>query len=196
MRILLASGSPYRKSLLERLNIDFFQVPPNIDERPLAGETAHQLVLRLAQKKALTLADKYPDTLIIASDQAADLNHRILGKPGTEPNAIEQLSQCSGQKVTFHTGLCLLNTHTHQLQLKDVEFSVWFRTLSTEQITYYIQQEQPLDCAGSFKCEGLGIALFEKMAGDDPNSLIGLPLISLIQMLANEGKDVLVRGKK
>lgn len=191
MKLLLASGSPYRKALLERLNLDFQQSSPDIDETPLKGESPQQLVIRLAQQKALALAPEHPDALIIASDQAADHNGIILGKPGTEASAIEQLTQCSGKKVVFHTGLCLLNTRTRQLQVKDVEFSVWFRSLKPSQIAHYIKEEQPLDCAGSFKCEGLGIALFERMSGDDPNSLIGLPLIELVTMLDNEGIHIL-----
>ncbi|OED41646.1 septum formation protein Maf [Endozoicomonas sp. (ex Bugula neritina AB1)] len=191
MKLLLASGSPYRKSLLERLHLTFDQSSPDIDESPLHNESPHQLVIRLARQKAQTLAPQHPNTLIIASDQAADLNGTILGKPNTEANAIEQLTLCSGQKVTFHTSLCLLNTRTNHFQIEDIEFNVWFRTLNQQQITHYIKEERPLDCAGSFKCEGLGIALFERMSGDDPNSLIGLPLISLVSMLNNEGVNVL-----
>ena len=191
MKLLLASGSPYRQSLLERLHLNFSQISPDIDETPLTNETAKELALRLSRAKAEALADNHPDTLVIASDQAANLNGLILGKPLTEDNAIQQLSLCSGQKVIFHTGLCLLNTRTHDYQLNCIDFSVWFRPLTSAQITTYIKKEQPLDCAGSFKCEGLGVALFEKMAGDDPNSLIGLPLIELNRMLLNEGVDIL-----
>ena len=195
MKLLLASGSPYRKSLLERLNLNFRQASPDIDETPLSGETPQQLALRLTEQKARALAPSHPDTLIIASDQVADLDGIALGKPGTEANAIEQLSLCSQRKVTFHTGLALLNTSTNNLQIEDIEFSVWFRPLNQQQIIHYIKEEQPLDCAGSFKCEGLGIALFERMAGDDPNSLIGLPLIALTNMLLNEGIDTLMPEK-
>ena len=195
MKLLLASGSPYRKSLLERLNLNFSQASPDIDETPLNGETSQQLALRLTEQKARALAPSHPDTLIIASDQVADLDGIALGKPGTEAKAIEQLSLCSHRKVTFHTGLALLNTSTNNLQIEDIEFSVWFRPLNQQQIIHYIKEEQPLDCAGSFKCEGLGIALFERMAGDDPNSLIGLPLIALTNMLLNEGIDTLMPEK-
>ncbi|MGO0306561.1 Maf family protein [Endozoicomonas acroporae] len=187
MNILLASGSPYRKRLLEQLNLTFSQASPDIDETPEPGESARELAIRLSREKALILADQYPDTLIIASDQTAALDNRILGKPGTREQAIQQLSSCSSRQVVFHTGLCLLNTSTAEHQLTCVDYTVWFRTLSSTQIATYIDAESPLDCAGSFKCEGLGITLFEKMAGDDPDSLVGLPLITLTTMLMNEG---------
>lgn len=187
MNILLASSSPYRKNLLERLNLPFQQASPNIDESPRLGENAKNLALRLSKEKAQALADKHPDTLIIASDQCAALENTILGKPETRENTIKQLSNCSGKQVLFHTGLCLLNTSTGQQQLACVDYTVWFRKLSSSQVVTYIDAENPLDCAGSFKCEGLGITLFEKMAGDDPDSLVGLPLITLTTMLINEG---------
>ncbi|WP_419536623.1 Maf family protein [Endozoicomonas sp.] len=187
MNILLASGSPYRKRLLERLNLTFSQASPDIDETPEAGESARDLSIRLSREKAMILADQHPNTLIIASDQTAALNNTILGKPRTREKAIQQLSSCSGRQVVFHTGLCLLKTATEQYQLTCVDYTVWFRKLSSTQIGTYIDAESPLDCAGSFKCEGLGITLFEKMAGDDPDSLIGLPLITLTTMLMNEG---------
>ncbi|WP_067521004.1 Maf family protein [Endozoicomonas ascidiicola] len=187
MKILLASSSPYRKHLLQRLNLTFQQQSPDINETPLSHETAQQLATRLSLEKAQALTNKHPNTLIIASDQAASLHDKILGKPGTREKAIAQLSSCSGKQVTFYTGLCLLNTASGQFQLECIEYSVWFRQLTPSQITYYIDAESPLDCAGSFKCEGLGVTLFEKMNGDDPNSLIGLPLITLTNMLINEG---------
>ncbi|USE39762.1 Maf family protein [Endozoicomonas sp. SCSIO W0465] len=152
MNILLASGSPYRKRLLERLNLKFHQASPNLDETPEPGESARALSIRLSREKA-----------------------------------IEQLANCSGKPVVFHTGLCVLNTATNQHQLTCVDYTVWFRKLSSTQIATYIDAESPLDCAGSFKCERLGITLFEKMAGDDPDSLVGLPLITLTTMLMNEG---------
>ena len=191
MNLLLASSSTYRRALLERLNLVFTQVSPDIDETAMANESAHDLVVRLSRQKAEALASQYLNTLIIASDQVAELDGLILGKPGTEQRAIEQLSQCSGRQVRFHTGLCLLNTRTGHQQVESVEFSVWFRSLTRSQIEGYVRKELPLDCAGSFKCEGLGIALFERMEGQDPNSLIGLPLIRLVSMLGNEGVDVL-----
>ena len=187
MELLLASGSPYRKSLLERLNLPFRQASPNIDETARPDETAKKLALRLSLEKARALAADHPDTLVIASDQAASLNGKILGKPGTIAKAEQQLQQSSGQRVIFHTGLCLLNTSTGKHQLDCIDFAVQFRELTSEEIEFYIKEERPLDCAGSFKCEGLGITLFERMEGNDPNSLIGLPLIRLTDMLLNEG---------
>lgn len=191
MKLLLASGSPYRKQLLERLGLQFSCHAPDIDETPLPEETAETLTLRLSAEKARTLAARYPNHRIIASDQAAQLGSSILGKPGTYDKAIRQLQNCSGQTVTFYTGLCLLNTATGQQQLDCVPFTVHFRDLSTQQIESYIKKEEPLDCAGSFKCEGLGITLFTKMSGDDPNSLTGLPLIRLTDMLINENIRIL-----
>ena len=191
MNLLLASGSPYRKQLLERLELEFSCQAPDIDETPLPEETAEALSLRLSEAKAQALAEDYPNHLIIASDQAAQLEQTILGKPGTHKRAIEQLLACSGQAVTFYTGLCLLNTRTGKQQLDCIPFTVHFRQLNRQQIESYIKKEEPLDCAGSFKCEGLGITLFKKMSGDDPNSLTGLPLIRLTDMLLNEGISII-----
>ncbi len=151
------------------------------------------LTERLSREKALTLQTEYPKHLIIASDQAAQLNNTILGKPGTEQNAIEQLMKCSGKSVTFYTGLCLLNTQTNHCQMDTVPYTVHFRTLSRMAVENYIKEEMPLDCAGSFKCEGLGISLFSRMEGEDPNSLIGLPLIRLTSMLIKEGINPLLK---
>ena len=191
MKLLLASGSPYRKQLLERLELEFSCQAPDIDETPQPGETAEALALRLSEAKAQTLTEDYPNHLIIASDQAAQLGQAILGKPGTHHRAIEQLMACSNQAVTFYTGLCLLNTKTGKQQLACIPFTVHFRQLNRQQIENYIKKEEPLDCAGSFKCEGLGITLFTKMSGDDPNSLTGLPLIRLTDMLLNEGISII-----
>ena len=191
MKLLLASGSPYRKQLLERLELEFSCQAPDIDETPQPGETAKALALRLSEAKAQTLTEDYPNHLIIASDQAAQLGQAILGKPGTHQRAIEQLMACSNQAVTFYTGLCLLNTKTGKQQLACIPFTVHFRQLNRQQIENYIKKEEPLDCAGSFKCEGLGITLFTKMSGDDPNSLTGLPLIRLTDMLLNEGISII-----
>ena len=191
MKLLLASSSSYRRALLQRLGVEFQCQSPDIDETSLPGESPEQLVLRLSLSKAKALASNYPDHLIIASDQIALFQQQILGKPHTVEKAIKQLSSFSGQSVTFHTGLCLLNTKTGQHQLDSIPFSVHFRELNESQIRFYTNEERPLDCAGSFKCEGLGITLFKKMSGDDPNSLIGLPLIRLTEMLINEGVDPL-----
>lgn len=189
--LVLASTSPYRRELLERLGIPFETASPDVDETRTDGETPEQLVKRLAESKARAVAEAYPDALIIGSDQVAVLDNKILGKPGNHENAIQQLSNASGKKVLFLTGLCLLNTATDKTQIKVDNFSVEFRQLSTSQIENYLQREKPYDCAGSFKSEGLGISLFKKMEGDDPNALIGLPMITLINMLSVEEIDVL-----
>lgn len=185
--LLLASSSPFRRELLGKLKLDFSHHSPDIDETRHEGESPTELVIRLAQQKAAALADQYPDTLIIGSDQVAVLGNKVLGKPGTREKAIEQLSAASGQRVTFLTGLCLLNTATGRTQTACEPFNVQFRTLKTAQIERYVDLEQPLNCAGSFKSEGLGIVLFKALEGRDPNSLIGLPLITLTEFLAAEG---------
>jgi septum formation protein len=190
-QLVLASTSPYRKELLERLHLSFEISSPNVDETEVDGETPEQLVKRLAELKARAVVDTYPDALIIGSDQVAVLNNQILGKPGNHETAVQQLTNASGNKVLFLTGLCLLNSATGKAQTSVDEFSVTFRQLSASQIEKYLQSEKPYDCAGSFKSEGLGISLFKKMEGNDPNVLIGLPLITLINMLSAEGIDVL-----
>ena len=189
--ILLASSSPYRKELLLRLGITFDTCSPDIDETSIKDENAEQLVRRLAIEKSKVLKDNYPDTLIIGSDQVAVLDNKILTKPGDHTTAIEQLTASSGKTVKFYTGLCLFNTATRQAQTDVITYAVTFRQLNEEQIEHYLRQEQPYNCAGSFKSEGLGVALFEKMTGDDPSALVGLPLIRLTTMLANEGIDIL-----
>lgn len=189
--IILASSSFYRRQLLDKLGLPYRSESPEIDETPLTGESAKMLSQRLAVSKAREVGEQYQDALIIGSDQAATVGKQILGKPGSKEKAIEQLHRCSGQKVSFWTGLALLNSATAQIQQTSVRFNVYFRELSEEQICRYIDREMPLDCAGSFKAEGLGIALFKKMEGDDPNSLIGLPLIQLVSFLEQEGVEVL-----
>ncbi len=190
MSLILASSSPFRKQLLAKLGLEFSVQVPNIDESQQAGESPKQLVHRLAQQKALAVA-KTHQGLIIASDQVAVLNEKILGKPHTHENAVTQLEQSSGKSVTFLTSLALLNTNTNNMQTIVEPFTVVFKTLNTQQINNYLKKEQPYNCAGSFKSEGLGISLFERLEGNDPNALIGLPLIELITMLANESIDVL-----
>lgn len=185
--LLLASSSPFRRELLGKLHLDFSHQSPDIDESRLEGESPTALVIRLAQEKAAALAADHPNTLIIGSDQVAVLGDKVLGKPGTREKAIEQLSDASGQRVTFLTGLCLLNTATGRTQTACEPFNVQFRTLARTQIERYVDLEQPLNCAGSFKSEGLGIVLFKSLEGRDPNSLIGLPLIVLTEFLAAEG---------
>jgi len=185
--LLLASSSPFRRQLLDKLGLDFIHQSPDIDETRLAGESPVALVMRLAREKAAALAGSHPDTLIIGSDQVAVIGDRVLGKPGTREKAIEQLSAASGQRVTFLTGLCLLNTATGRTQVACDPFHVQFRTLRPAQIERYVDAEQPLNCAGSFKSEGLGIVLFKALEGRDPNTLVGLPLILLTEFLAAEG---------
>jgi MAF protein len=188
--LVLGSTSPFRKTLLEKLGIPFTSASPNINEVALANENAQQLVTRLAEEKTNAVATTHPNALIIGSDQVATIDGSIIGKPGNRAKAIEQLMQASGKKVTFYTGLSLYNSRTEQRQLCCEQFHVHFRSLELGQIERYLDIEQPYNCAGSFKSEGLGIALFRKLEGDDPNSLIGLPLIRLIDMLANEGVSV------
>jgi MAF protein len=186
-RIVLASTSPYRKALLTRLALPFETSRPDCDESPKDGELPTELVRRLALDKARSVASKHPGTVIIGSDQVAELDGRILGKPGTHDNAVAQLSRASGRQVIFHTGLCLLDADSGNFQLDCVPFGVTFRNLNTIQIERYLFQEKPYDCAGSFRSEGYGITLFKRLEGDDPSSLIGLPLIRLVEMLGGAG---------
>lgn len=185
--ILLASSSPYRRELLERLRLPFACHSPAIDETPHPNESAGTLVERLSIAKAQALADSHPQHLIIGSDQVATHKGQIIGKPHTFERAFEQLQATSGSSVTFLTGLALLNSISGAYQVATVPFTVHFRTLSNEQIERYLKAERPYDCAGSFKAEGLGISLFRATTGEDASSLIGLPLIRLIDMLHNEG---------
>ncbi len=191
MKILLGSSSPFRKALLQRLDINFECDSPNIDETPLSNEPVEAMVVRLATAKAQALAPNHADSLIIASDQSAVLNGEKLNKPGNFGNAFKQLTRASGQKITFHTGLCLLNTRSGNVQSSCVPYTVVFKALSATMIENYLHKEEPYNCAGSFKSEALGIALFERFEGDDPNALIGLPLIKLVSFLANEGISIL-----
>lgn len=192
MKLILASSSQYRQQLLAKLHLPFQCQSPAIDETPRAGESARALACRLAREKALAVARDYPEHLIIASDQSAQLGETLLGKPGNKDRAIAQLSQCSGHRVTFHTALVLLNSQSGTLRLECPPFHVHFRALTPAQIQGYVDRETPFDCAGSFKCEGLGITLFERLQGDDPNTLIGLPLIRLAALLREEGIDPLL----
>ncbi|MGE6647999.1 Maf family protein [Shewanella colwelliana] len=192
--LILASTSPFRKALLEKLCLPFETCSPNIDETPLSDESAAQLVVRLAEQKAMACAADWQTGLIIGSDQVAVVDGLIVGKPLTTENAIAQLQSVSGKTVTFYTGIALYDIATQQMNSRYEPFVVHFRELTLEQITYYIKQEQPLYCAGSFKCEGLGISLFTQLEGRDPNTLIGLPLITLVEMLSNFGVDVLAES--
>jgi MAF protein len=188
----LASTSIYRKALLEKLTPNFNTAKPEVDETPLPGETAMALVERLAIAKAKAVADGLSAGLVIGSDQVALFAGNILGKPHTVDNAVAQLTQFSGHKVTFLTGLAVVNAATGEVHHCVEPFYVHFRSLSSEDIRCYVEREQPLNCAGSFKSEGLGITLFDKLEGDDPNSLIGLPLIRLHQLLKAHGRDLLL----
>ena len=190
-QLVLASTSPFRKALLEKLNIPFVTDKPMVDETPLTDETAVQLVERLAIEKAQALTDKYENALLIGSDQVCVNEGQILGKPGDFEHAFAQLKSASAKRVTFYTGLAVVNTKTGAVQSLVEPYTVQFRALSDQMITDYLNKEQPYNCAGSFKSEGFGIALFEALEGKDPNSLIGLPLISLIKLLENEGVAVL-----
>jgi MAF protein len=184
--LILASTSPFRKELLVRLNLPFETAAPDIDESRMDNEPADELVRRLSEAKARAVGATHPG-LIIGSDQVATHGESILGKPGDHATAMQQLRRLSGEHVTFLTGLCLLDSTTGEVQLDVVPFSVVFRKLDDEQIDRYLRQDQPYNCAGSFKSEGLGITLFERMEGEDPTALIGLPLIRLTGMLANAG---------
>jgi len=188
--LLLASSSPYRRELLTRLRLPFICSSPDIDESHRPGEAALELVQRLAKEKAQALASEFPDHLIIGSDQVAVLDGQILGKPHTFERALAQLSAASGSSVTFLTGLALLNSSTGQYQVDCVPFTVHMRELNQASITRYLHAEQPYDCAGSFKAEGLGVSLFQATEGCDPTSLIGLPLIRLVDMLIKEGVQI------
>lgn len=189
--LVLASTSPFRRALLERLGRAFTVASPAIDESPRPGEGPEDLVVRLARAKAEAVAAEHPEALIIGSDQVACVEGRILGKPGTRDKAIAQLSLAAGKTVVFHTGLCLLNARTGVARTVSEPFRVHFRPLTQAQIQGYVDQERPFHCAGSFQSEGLGIALFERLEGQDPNALIGLPLIRLVTLLRAEGVDPL-----
>lgn len=185
--LLLGSSSTYRRELLSRLRQPFTWAAPQIDESALPGEQPHALVLRLAEAKARALSNAYPAHLIIGSDQVAVLDGRIIGKPGDHAHASAQLQSASGRNLTFLTGLALLNSQSGRCQIDCIRFTVHFRELDAATIERYLQAEQPYDCAGSFKAEGLGISLFRSTEGEDASSLIGLPLIRLIDMLHAEG---------
>ena len=189
--IVLGSTSPFRKSILDKLNISFETDKPEVDETPLENETAEQLVERLAVLKAEAVANRWTNSLVIGSDQVALFDNEILGKPHTHENAVKQLTRFSGNKVTFLTGLAVINTQTGKTLSLVEPFEVHFKQLTQADIESYLQAEKPYNCAGSFKSEALGICLFEKLVGEDPNTLIGLPLIKLVDMFKQLGFDVL-----
>ncbi len=190
MRLVLASTSPFRRTLLERLRLPFETAAPAVEEQPRPGETPAELARRLAEAKARAVAERFSEALVIGSDQVACLDEEILGKPGDAERAVAQLEAMNGRRVTFHTGLCLVNSRTGRAQVACEDFHVHFRRLSQAQIRRYVEKERPFQCAGSFKSEGYGIVLFRRLEGDDPNALIGLPLIRLVEMLAAEGVEL------
>lgn len=189
--LILASSSIYRRELLTHLQIAFNCISPEVDETPLSGELPQQTALRLAKEKARKVALSQPDALIIGCDQVATLDDMQLGKPLNHENATMQLRMMRGREVTFHSALCLYNAKNGNMQAEVVPYLVKFRDLTDVQIESYLLKEQPYHCAGSAKSEGLGIAIIERMNGDDPNALIGLPLIKLVSMLYQEGVNVI-----
>lgn len=188
--IILASRSPFRKSLLRRLHLDFECYSPDIDESLYPGEKAEAYVCRLARQKAEAAAKQFPQAVIIGSDQCAIIDGEILGKPGSHEKAMRQLRNAQGKTVVFHTGICVLSRENEFFEVDDIPYEVDFRRLQDSQLEHYLRVEQPYQCAGSFKSEGYGVCLFNQMRGGDPTALIGLPLIRLVQMLENAGVDV------
>lgn len=190
-KLILASTSVFRRELLARLGLPFEVANPQTDEAPLPGEAPEALALRLSEAKARAVADQHPDALIIGSDQVAVAHGKVYGKPGNHERAVAQLKALSGQTVNFFTGLCLFNSRTGNTQIRGVPTLVSFRPLEDDEIENYLRREDAYQCAGSAKSEGLGIALLSSMQGDDPNALVGLPLIALCDMLRAEGVRVL-----
>ena len=190
-KIVLASSSPYRKQILNKAGIRFSSFSPDIDESPIENESPGDLVSRLSILKAKSLQEKCPDSLIIGSDQVLYCNNRIYGKPHNHTVAVNQLKEVSGSVSTLYTGLALLNTASGRLQYDVDTYEVEYRKFSLEQIENYLQSEKPYDCCGSLKVEGPGICLIKNLTGTDPNTLIGLPLLRLIDMLENDGVKLL-----
>jgi len=189
--LILASTSPYRRELLARLGLPFQVANPQTDESALPGESPEQMALRLSEAKARAVAANFPNALIIGSDQVATVDGKIYGKPGDHPRAVEQLRALSGKTVNFFTGICLYNARTGHVETRGVPTLVSFRELSNQEIENYLRREPAYNCAGSAKSEGLGIALLRSMQGDDPNALVGLPLIALCDLLRQQGVVVL-----
>lgn len=188
--LILASSSPYRKQLLDRLQLDYRCLSPEVDESLKPGENPVDYVCRLARAKAESIARQYPDAVVIGSDQCAVSDGEILGKPGSHEVALRQLQRTRGNTVVFHTGLCVTCVARGFERVDEIPFSVEFRELTDAQLERYLQREQPYDCAGSFKAEGYGICLFSRLHGDDPTALIGLPLIRLVAFLEAAGIKV------
>ncbi|MGQ0442931.1 MAG: Maf family nucleotide pyrophosphatase [Methylophilaceae bacterium] len=189
--LILASSSVYRRELLQKLQLPFTCISPEVDESKLFDEKPQATALRLSKEKAIKIGKAHPDALVIGCDQVATLDGEQLGKPLNHNNATKQLQLMRGREVTFYSALCLYNAVTGNLQAETVPYIVQFRQLTDAQIENYLTKEQPYHCAGSAKSEGLGIALIEHMLGEDPNALIGLPLIKLVSMLKNEGVNVI-----
>lgn len=189
--IILASTSPYRRELLARLGLNFTIADPQTDESARPGESPEALALRLSEAKARAVTAQHPDALIIGSDQVATVDGKIYGKPGNHDRAVAQLRELSGKTVNFFTGLCVYNTRTRHAEVRGIPTLVTFRQLSDREIENYLQREPAYNCAGSAKSEGLGIALLQRMQGDDPNALVGLPLIALCEMLRKQGIEIL-----
>ncbi|MFD1803143.1 Maf family protein [Mixta tenebrionis] len=194
-QLILASTSLFRQALLNKLGLPFISIAPEVDETPYAGETAPQLVERLARAKAQALGERYPNSWIIGSDQVCVLEGKITGKPHTEENARAQLRAASGKTITFYTGLALCCAAQKRALSLVEPFNVGFRKLSAAEISAYVALEQPLQCAGSFKSEGLGITLFTHLEGRDPNTLVGLPLIALGELLREVGINPLTAAR-
>lgn len=190
-QLILSSSSPARKLLLERLQIPFTSFKPDVDETALPDELPIELVTRLAKAKAEVGARHFSNALVIGCDQVLTLDNEIFGKPKNYADAVSQLTKASGKQVISYTGLCLLNSFNKHLQIAVVRFDVIYRELNEDLIRRYLERDQPLHCAGSIKAESLGVALFERMQGDDPTALIGLPLIRLVRMLENEGVEII-----
>lgn len=191
MKIILGSSSPYRKILLQKLQLEFETCSPDIDEIQNADETPEQLVRRLSITKAEAVSVSFPDAMIISSDQVAVYDNKVIGKPGNHQNAVLQLRAFSGQSIQFITGLCLYNTQTRDYQYHQDSTLVRFRKLTDSQINDYLVKDQPYQCAGSFRSEGLGCALFKSIETSDPDALIGLPILKLVEMLAIQGIEVI-----
>ena len=192
--LVLGSTSAYRRELLERLRIPFTTAAPDVDETPETGETPVRLAERLALAKALAVAKIYPDAVVIGSDQVADLNGLPLGKPGTHEKAVEQLHLMSGQTVIFQTAVAVVCLQNGFQQTSLAAVRVQFRSLESDEIENYLRAEQPYDCAGSAKSEGLGITLLASIESDDPTALVGLPLIRTCQMIRAAGVKLLEKG--
>lgn len=189
-KLILASSSPFRKQLLDRLRLDYECHTPDVDESVIDGEQACHYVCRLAEAKARVIAQQHPRAVVIGSDQCALLDDQILGKPGSHEIALQQLRRAQGKSVVFHTAVCVMSLESGFVAVEDVPFTVEFRELSDQQLDHYLRVEQPYQCAGSFKAEGYGSCLFSRMHGDDPSALIGLPLFKLTQLLEAAGIEI------